>query len=80
MKTTFEFRGKGYLTLTAEGQSAVLSEQNPQAELELSDGAEIEAVHSEKEPAEKEKMTFGKILLLIVLVLSPYPLPFDFSK
>ena len=68
MKTTFEFRGKGYLTLTAEGQSAVLSEQNPQAELELSNGAEIEAVHSEKEPAEKEKMTFGKILLLIVLI------------
>jgi hypothetical protein len=68
MKTTFEFDGKGYLTLTAEGQSVTLSKENPKAELSLSDGAEIEAVHSEKEPKEKEKMTLGKILLLIVFI------------
>ena len=68
MKTTFEFNGKGYLTLTAQGQSVTLSRENPKAELLLSEGAEIEAVHSEKEPKTKEKMTLGKILLLIVLL------------
>ena len=68
MKTTFEFDGKGYLTLTAQGQSVTLSRENPKAELSLPDGAEIEAVHSEKEPKTKEKMTLGKILLLIVLL------------
>lgn len=68
MKTMFEFDGKGYLTLTAQGQSVTLSRENPKAELLLSEGAEIEAVHSEKEPKTKEKMTLGKILLLIVLL------------
>ncbi len=68
MKTTFEFDGKGYLTLTAQGQSVTLSKDAPKAELLLSEGAEIEAAHSEKEPKTKEKMTLGKILLLIVLL------------
>ena len=66
--TTFEFNGKGYLTLTAEGQSVTLSKDSPKAELLLSESAEIEAVHSEKEPKEKEKFTLAKILLLIVLI------------
>ena len=68
MKTTFEFDGKGYLTLTAQGQSVTLSKDAPKAELLLSEGEEIEAVQSEKEPKTKEKMTLGKILLLIVLL------------
>ena len=66
--TTFEFKGKGYLTLTAEGQSVTLSKDSPKAELLLPKGAEIEAVHSEEAPKTKEKMTLGKILLLIVLL------------
>ena len=68
MKTIFEFDGNGYLTLTAEGQSVTLSKDSPKAELLLSEGAEVEAVHSEKEPKEKEKFTLAKILLLIVLI------------
>jgi len=68
MKTTFEFDGKGYLTLSAKGQTATLSKENPSTEFELEGDAEIEAVHSEKEPKSKEKMTLGKILLLIVLI------------
>ena len=66
--TTFEFDGKGYLTLTAQGQTVTLSKENPSTEFELDSGAEIETVHSEQEPKEKEKMTPGKILLLIVLL------------
>ena len=66
--TSFEFDGNGYLTLTAQGQSVTLSRESPKAELLLSEGAEVEAVHSEKEPKKKEKMTLGRILLLIVLI------------
>ena len=66
--TSFEFDGNGYLTLTAQGQSITLSKDDNKAELSLPDGAEIEAVHSEQEPKTKEKMTLGKILLLIVLL------------
>lgn len=66
--TTFEFYGKGYLTLSAEGKSITLSGENPKAEFSLREGAEIEAIHSEQEPKENEKLTLGKIALLIVLL------------
>ncbi|MBQ8447582.1 MAG: hypothetical protein IJX27_01465 [Clostridia bacterium] len=68
MKTTFEFSGKGYLWLSAGEQRAILSEKTPTAELELNDGAEIEAVHSENEQKEKEKLTPFKIAVYIFLL------------
>ena len=74
MKTIFEFDGKGYLTLTAKGQTATLCPESPSAEFELEGDAEVEAVHSEKEPKEKEKMTPGKIALAVILCILLSPL------
>jgi hypothetical protein len=73
MKTKFEFHGEGYLTLSAQGQSATLCRENPSAEFLLGGEAEIGAVHSEKEPKEKEKMTPVKIASAVILciLLSP---------
>ncbi len=74
MKTTFEFDGKGYLTLSAQGQTATLSKENPSTEFLLDGEAEVEAVHSEKEPGEKEKLTPGKIALAVILCILLSPL------
>ena len=74
MKTVFEFDGKGYLTLTAKGQTATLCPENPSAEFELEGDAEVEAVHSEKEPKRERKMTPGKIALAVILCILLSPL------
>ena len=72
---TFEFHGKGYLTLSADGKCVTLSEESPKAELSLSEGAKIEAVHSEKKPKTKENLTpakiiFGSIIGILLLPLA----------
>ena len=74
MKTVLEFDGKGYLTLTAKGQTDTLCPENPSAEFELDGDAEVEAVHSEKEPKRERKMTPGKIALAVILCILLSPL------
>ncbi|MBQ8403231.1 MAG: hypothetical protein IJX55_02255 [Clostridia bacterium] len=74
MKTTFEFHGKGYLTLSAEGQSATLSAENPRAEFLLDGETEVEAVHSESKPKTKENLTPAKIVFGAIIGILLLPL------